>query len=122
VLLAACRPAGTCTTQAALAATRSCFESGVKVTVVPNPLTLGFAMAVTRPDGVTPCYAIEFARNLPGGGRGVVFRNGAGTEIGRGVADAAGRIMLSCEAGPTLLEDTCVPLGRIAACQPGTCR
>jgi hypothetical protein len=94
----------------------------VKVRVAANPLTLGFTLAVTEPDGQTPCYSIDFAGSLPGGNRGVVFRNGAGTDIARGIADGSGRIMLSCDAGTTMLEETCVPLGRISACTPGICR
>jgi hypothetical protein len=122
VLLAACQPEGACSTQATFGVTRSCFNSGVKVVSIPNPLTLGFTLAVTRPDGVTPCYSIDFAARLAGGNRGIVFRNAAGTDIAHGLANAAGQIMLSCEAGNTMLEEMCVPLGRISACQPGTCR
>jgi hypothetical protein len=113
---------GTCAVQTSLGVTRSCFQGGVKVSVAPNPLALGFTMAVTRPDGSTPCYSIDFAAMLPGGNRGVIFRNAAGTDIARGTADASGRIMLSCDAGSTMLDEMCVPLGRIAGCQPGTCR
>lgn len=89
---------------------------------MPNPATLGLVMHVTRPDGQTPCYSIELGANFVGGNRGVVFRNGAGAEIARGVADASGRITIACDRATELLEDTCVPPARPVLCAPGVCR
>jgi hypothetical protein len=90
------------------------------VTVTPNPRTLGFTTAVSRPDGQTPCYTIDFAASLPGSSRGIIFRNADGTDIARGIVNAAGDVTLSCEAGNVVLEDGCVPLGP-SACVPGAC-
>ncbi|HEY0705808.1 MAG TPA: hypothetical protein VGG33_03380, partial [Polyangia bacterium] len=123
ILMAACRPAGGCMAEVGAGSSRLCYASGVKVTVTPIPATLGLAMRVTRPDGQTPCYSIEFGTNLASGARGLVFRNGAGEVIATGSADARGRVTLTCDRASTEpLDDQCVPPASPGICLPGACR
>jgi hypothetical protein len=120
-------PLGSCAFEADASASRACYGTGVQVTVTPtfgNLTTPNLSMKVSKPDGKTPCYSVDFGANLPGGGRGFIFRDAGGVQLARGVLNANGLISLTCEAGTTpLLDSSCIPPPAPPfACQPGVCK
>ncbi len=122
MLLAACQPAGGCNIAPDGIGSRACYSNGVKVIVTPNPAAAGLRFVVTRTDGETPCYKLDVGLFLPGGARVVIFRDGEGAILSRGMLGSDGRLVLTCEAGDTELDSECTPLTRAGVCQPGICR
>jgi hypothetical protein len=52
----------------------------------------------------------------------VIFRDGEGAILSRGMLRGDGRLVLTCEAGDTELDSECTPITRAGVCQPGICR
>jgi hypothetical protein len=103
--------------------TRACYQSGVEVSSAVDRASGDLHVRVTRPDGQTPCYELQLGDFLSDGARLLLFRDGAGKTLSRGVLRSDGRLVLTCEGGTTdPLAPECVPLAPPGLCRPGACR